>query len=50
MFDELPLLVSEISKLEDIRCVVVTGNGVHFSAGIDLKDPIFAMPLSESSD
>jgi enoyl-CoA hydratase/carnithine racemase len=50
MFDEFPLMAQEISKLEDIRCVVITGNGKHFSSGLDLKDPIFAMKLEDSAD
>ena len=39
-----------LRKRKDIRCIVVTGAGNCFSAGVDLKDPLFADPTLMNRD
>ena len=46
----------EVGNHSDIRCIIVNGNGKHFTAGLDLSDPGFDMTTlhgdqeSEESD
>ncbi|KAL4440782.1 hypothetical protein ABPG74_013763 [Tetrahymena malaccensis] len=47
MIHELPEAMKMLQKKEDLRCVILTGNGKHFSTGVDLQDPIFAISIDE---
>jgi len=42
MVYEIPAAMKYLSQCPDLRCVMMTGNGKHFSSGIDLQDPVFA--------
>lgn len=37
-FKELPLIVEFLNKQDDLRVVLLTGNGKCFSAGLDLSE------------
>jgi Enoyl-CoA hydratase/carnithine racemase len=37
MFDELELITKQIEDDHDLRCIVLTGEGHHFCAGIDIS-------------
>ena len=37
-FDEMTLLFKALNYVESLRVVVLTGNGKHFTAGLDLKE------------
>lgn len=36
MVYEIPEAMVYLSKRENLRCVMITGNGKHFSSGVDL--------------
>ena len=49
MIFEIPKAIHLLKQNQDLRCIIITGSGKHFSSGIDLQDPVFAK-IIESSD
>jgi len=47
MVYEIPAVMKFLSQRADLRCVMMTGNGKHFSAGVDLQDPVFALNIDQ---
>ncbi|EGR29431.1 hypothetical protein IMG5_155810 [Ichthyophthirius multifiliis] len=41
MIEEIPQIIQELNNNSNLRCIIITGNGKHFSSGIDLKDSVF---------
>ncbi|KAL4449864.1 hypothetical protein ABPG74_008237 [Tetrahymena malaccensis] len=49
MFEEIPQAFEFLSKQDELRVVVLTGNGKHFSSGLDLNEAFQAI-MPESDD
>ncbi len=47
MTEQLWEAVRMLSARDDLRCLVITGTGKYFTAGIDLKDPVGAVSPEE---
>ena len=47
MLDRLDSIVEEVRTDEQVRVVILTGNGRAFSAGTDISEPVTATPEAQ---